>query len=702
MRREQWASTFDKLSFTRAFRVTSPRQTASIPTNDQPLRPPKMEYEKCYVFEPDTRQAKRRKIEPQGLQSSRKVRKQAYEKAWEKQKKVVDEILDATNANTIDELEDFLATSSHNAQDGRIPTAIISAGPDAGSHRSIAQQLQRKGAENGRRVFVSLSAPSATNLKAALKAIILKTTSQNEGLDEDEELHASGKGRKLLNYDLQILQDHVQERKLDQVILSIEDTEAFNSDLLSELIEVLGCWQDRIPFVLFFSIATSLEFLQQRLSRDAVKCLAGRMFDVAPAAEEIERVFDAITGPEASIWIGANLLGNVLERQSDYIQGIGSLVYAVQYAYMSCYYANALSVFLVPNIRFEDVPKDHFEAARNTQSFREHCRLLLDGGDAQSLQQLLDSDASVFALLRERISLGRKALRSIRSATLLIEGTLRHLQTQPQPSSSRLYLQAMSNKLQASSLLRSMLLSIRKAPSTTAVDLFDVATSEALPGDVREKAGVLQKELEELVGDRTDATQPLRSEDDVKNSTLRTTVVAQKVELSKQKSTLSKEDAAYTAILRRFTDLLEEYFADVLINPKDLVFHEIFLYDLKSPHREAFTPRPRHAVERALASPHDYLSCECCAPEQGDSEEATLSATQPATAILYQLYLESGSLINVSDLWQAFQAVVGDEKTEEENMALFQRALAELQYLGMVKSTRKRVDHVAKVAWRGL
>ncbi|KAK3072613.1 Origin recognition complex subunit 3, partial [Teratosphaeriaceae sp. CCFEE 6253] len=66
------------------------------------------------------------------------------------------------------------------------------------------------------------------------------------------------------------------------------------------------------------------------------------------------------------------------------------------------------------------------------------------------------------------------------------------------------------------------------------------------------------------------------------------------------------------------------------------------------------------------------------------------------------LYLESGSLINASDLWQAFQAVMGDGKEEAETMALFQRALAEMRYLGMMKATRKRADHVAKTMWRGL
>ena len=671
-----------------------------------------MEYEKCYVFEPgEGPPAKRRKVEPHGLQASWKKRKEAYEKAWQEQKQAIDEKLDATNATTIDELEEFLTVSANEVQPGRIPTAIISAGPDAASQHQIVQQLQKRTGEKGRHCFLSLSAASASNLKAALKTIIQRATAQNEGLDEDDEIQPHIKGPKLLNYDLQILCDFVRERRLDQVVLSVEDTEAFNGELLSELIEILGCWHNRIPFVLLFNVATSLEFLQERLSREAVKCLAGKMFDVAPAAEEIERVLDALTGPEASVWIGPNLLVDLLERQTDYIQGIESLVRAVQYVYMSCYYANALSIFLDTRVQMKDVPKDHFEAARSTPSFRVHCRTLLDQGDAKKVRELLDSDQALLSMIKDKIFLGFESLRSIHFATTLTQSLLKTLPGQPQPAQSKLYLQALSGKLKGSSMLRSMLLSIRKCPSTTVTQCFDILARTPLPSNISKRFTSLHSEYTSLLQTLSDANQTLRSEDDLANSTLRTTVVAQKISLSKQKSTLSKEDAAYTALLRRFTDLLEEYFAHVLINPKqDLPFHEIFLYDLKSPHRETFTPRPRHAVERALAAPHDYLSCDCCAPNkhgaegEDEDEEATLSATQPATAILYQLYLESGNLINVSDLWQAFRAVMGDEegREEEQNVALFQRGLAELGALGMVRGTRKRVGHVAKVAWRGL
>lgn len=34
--------------------------------------------------------------------------------------------------------------------------------------------------------------------------------------------------------------------------------------------------------------------------------------------------------------------------------------------------------------------------------------------------------------------------------------------------------------------------------------------------------------------------------------------------------------------------------------------------------------------------------------------------------------------------------------------ALFSRALAELKYMGMIRNSRKKADHIAKLSWKGL
>lgn len=118
----------------------------------------------------------------------------------------------------------------------------------------------------------------------------------------------------------------------------------------------------------------------------------------------------------------------------------------------------------------------------------------------------------------------------------------------------------------------------------------------------------------------------------------------------------------------------------------------------------------------------------------------------PVTSILYKLYLESGPLINTFDLWNAFYSIIGhggEEEEEEEGgaeeedgkaaagagaagasgsghggggngteastgmdknkaQALFYRGLAEMKALGFIRSSKKKTDHLAKLAWKGL
>ncbi|KAK6433639.1 Origin recognition complex subunit 3 [Oleoguttula sp. CCFEE 5521] len=679
-----------------------------------------MEYEKCYVFEPDaTRPAKRRKTEPQGLQASWRLRREGYRAAWAGPQARIEHALSSVHDESLDEVTRFLdeqVTPANGIESTRIPTGIVLTGPGGSSRGSLANRVADRLRSQPRRIYVPLDSTVTPNLKAALKRFIQRATSSTQGEDEDDEdaVATTRKGRRLLNYDLQILADYVRERKIEQVVLALHDTEAIASDVLSELVELLGSWRSRIPFVLLINVATSVDFLQQRLSRGAVQSLDGRLFDAVPSSTEVHQVFLALTDPNTKLWIGPGLLASALERQSDFISSADGVVEMAQYAYMSHFYANALSIFLAPEVKLKDVPSDHFDALRNLKSFWGYAKYLIDSDRVEAPERvrgLLDDNAQLFKEVQRCITEGQAALHRItetlhviRTAQELLPGGTATLKTS-------LYIQALSGKLAGSTLIRSMLLSARKAPSDVVARLIDavrvaMASIEDEPAsNAAAEVQVFQNELIQLTASskRGAKQQTLRSEDDIGSSTVRTTVVAQKVQLSKQKSELSKQDAAYTILVRKFTDVLEAYFSATLVDVQKLPFHEIFLFDLKSPHRETFTPRPRHAIERALVTPHDYLGCECCAPDKGQGDEATLSATQPATAVLYQLYLESGSLINVSDLWQAFQAVMSEKKKDEEQlMALFQRGVAEMRYLGFVKSTRKKADHIAKVAWKGL
>lgn len=276
-----------------------------------------------------------------------------------------------------------------------------------------------------------------------------------------------------------------------------------------------------------------------------------------------------------------------------------------------------------------------------------------------------------------------------------------------------LYLKAFKGNLSGSDTVRGVLDSVKKMSAESLIAFIEHIKGamkagnpkldlegwleEAQDSELLQKMRDIQNQVTHLVEESAKTGKLVRSSYAVHSKGLRTTVIAQKVQLSYEKSTLSMEDIEFTALIDHLSKVLEQYFT--FDNPQDFFLSEIWLYDSISPYRDVFTPRPRFAIERALSAPQDYLdSCEA------DGE--ALSANKPATAILYQMYLESGSLVNISDIWTAFFSIVGGDDgegyDERTALVLFYRGLADLKLLGMVKQSKKKVDHLAKSVWKGL
>jgi origin recognition complex subunit 3 len=292
------------------------------------------------------------------------------------------------------------------------------------------------------------------------------------------------------------------------------------------------------------------------------------------------------------------------------------------------------------------------------------------------VRQLLDSDKFLFGVVEELLFTAKESLSSLSIAAIVLTRIRESLGITPKARLSTVWARAASGELLDSPLLRETMLSIRKTSSDRLIlviaSLIDLTTEiigpEAKNINIPVDLQKLHHELKTLIETNT-SSGPLRSQDDVRNESVRTTVVAQKVLLSKHKAALSEQDKAYSEIVAKFYDQLNSYFRFALIDPLTLVLYEVLVHDLKSPHTEVFQPKPRLAIERALATPHDYLGCECCGVMQ--DRENTLAGTQPATAIVYQLYLESSTLINATDLWSAFHAIVGKDDEEDQSQTMY-------------------------------
>lgn len=226
---------------------------------------------------------------------------------------------------------------------------------------------------------------------------------------------------------------------------------------------------------------------------------------------------------------------------------------------------------------------------------------------------------------------------------------------------SDIYVKAIGGELHESVLMRDLFLSMTKMEPKDFLQTVKSLTSLQLVRSSLEPSVLeLQQKLESLLQATEQQQHPILSETTISQKRLRTAVVGHKVELRRTRSSMTGEQAIYLQLVHAIRDALKAFFKATLTPPQDLFLHEAFLYSFRSPYRETFSPKPRFAIERALTKPRDYLNCDCCEPT-GEG----LSATQPATAILYQLYLECGMLINVFDLWSAFYAVIGGEDGED-------------------------------------
>lgn len=106
----------------------------------------------------------------------------------------------------------------------------------------LFSQLSDKISQSERSLSVSLTSSLAPNLKTLLKNLIQKGTSADTLSDDEDEIGVGKSHRKkprLLNYDLQLLYNHVQEKNISRVVIAFQDCEAFDGGLLSDAIELL-------------------------------------------------------------------------------------------------------------------------------------------------------------------------------------------------------------------------------------------------------------------------------------------------------------------------------------------------------------------------------------------------------------------------------------------------------------------------------
>ncbi|KAJ8589790.1 hypothetical protein M405DRAFT_791254 [Rhizopogon salebrosus TDB-379] len=196
-------------------------------------------------------------------------------------------------------------------------------------------------------------------------------------------------------------------------------------------------------------------------------------------------------------------------------------------------------------------------------------------------------------------------------------------------------------------------------------------------------------------------------------------------------------DASAEDISDLLGNWLLEYFRLRIIALEDIPLWDIWYTGLTPFPSELINPSPRASILAGLIHPQGYISPGHPSGDDDDDEEL------PDTSILFKGYLESGKMINVYDWFESFAVVLearkrqlvkkhitdgkygnsgtpsrkkgkqkqvevdnedadaeGDEEEwHMEVQARFIRALQELDYLGFIKHTGRKVDHVMRIVF---
>ncbi|XP_072940477.1 origin recognition complex subunit 3 isoform X2 [Epargyreus clarus] len=157
---------------------------------------------------------------------------------------------------------------------------------------------------------------------------------------------------------------------------------------------------------------------------------------------------------------------------------------------------------------------------------------------------------------------------------------------------------------------------------------------------------------------------------------------------------VDKIQSEFEMIRSRFVSYVDEMFTKGLQPPHTQPFHEILFFSDVANIKKHIIGSPRGAIHTALSNPVHYLQCSCCAAG---------GWAAPDVCVAHALHRECGKHINLYDWLQAFAAVLrpdDDTRLEDTDMQVrFTRAVAELQFLGFIKSSKRKTDHVMRLTW---
>ncbi|TRY76364.1 hypothetical protein TCAL_00012 [Tigriopus californicus] len=622
-----------------------------------------------------------------------------------------------------------------------MPTAAFLTGVNLPDHGALFGLLAREIRTRVTPHVASLSAQKhgGVNLKALVQSTVAKLMliEACERDDEESEMEVGSSGLALKKQNLMMPtlrtwyanQYPVGESRVPLVII-LEDFEAFSPTMLQDFMISLCEYATALPLVFVFGIATTVSMIHQRLPYHISRHLAIEKFSGQKSTQLLGKLVEALySDPQVGCKLGGKTLDRLLEMfiMNDF--SVKRFLLGFKY----CMFEH-FSRLPPPVIALcggdEQGRKDHLnnlksedlDQIRYLASFRRYVE-----SDPQNRARLLTNDG----LFREEVIM---LLGEIDGHFKRFQLCLRALfwlarDLHGRPFGSQIYslyrcaflkpvcqtheyrdVFDILKLLNPSELMKKM-----EAHGECLIDSNDESIEKSSVECQRIisklsaflKHGVQNPEGSPTIHDKQKVTEPNDEKDIVVKSPKIKKLDRFELQKNLLKQTQEKRQRTvpFDDLRREVLDYFHNFFRAFSNLPTSLPLHEILFFDKVSLVHRHLMPAPRAVIQSALDDPGFYLEH----PDLLVNTKAEIPNSYPDLNIIYKLHSECGRLINLFDWLQSWVSIAdcddeencSDETIDPLQQAKFTQGVSSLQFLGFIKPSKRKTDHVARLTWGG-
>ncbi|KAG7465667.1 hypothetical protein MATL_G00155890 [Megalops atlanticus] len=714
----------------------------------------------CFVFKPSSKR-KKRALDAEDYftngsedYETSKERFQLCQALWENMRAETEKVQDELSKKMLDSVLEFVRKSSASflsreedwasrMRASEIPTAALVLGVNVPDHDMTFQSLSDRLQQTVTPFVVSVQAKECAALKHLLQKFLQRLMGLSVTVDEEEEEAGAELPQRRVHCSLSALCDWYRTvcqkpsgispgKKRSSsamefpprppVILIFKDLEAFSSCVLQDFILICSQYTQQLPLLFIFGIATSPCTIQRTLPHSVTSLLCIELFQSLPCTQHLATVIDKLvltpqqpfkpSGKVLQVLVGLFLYHDFSVR--NFIKGL-------QLSLLEHFHSQPLSVLCRKKEeaveRAQKLSHQEVERIRQLPSFMR----FVEKQEPEEQVQLLTSDDHVKEVCQKLLEDLRRYHKNFYPILRCLHVLTSSLPKYPLGKQMReLHVSCLERNVWETEEYESALQLLRMLAKDELVAALQKCVEILKPGktknmrDALQQLGTLTARFQQpdssadppaaegsTEGKEDDSApgQGLQKKTDLFH--------LQKTLLEMKESRRSKKKSPFELLRNETVEYIDSLVKMHLATPESQPLYEVYYYTSSGTLRRHLNATPRTSIQTALSHPYCYLQNEALKNEAG-----AISSSAPDLCIVYKLHLECGRLINLYDWLEAYSTVVtaakGDDpdsgekgKISEVRHARFIRAVSELEFLGFVKSTKQKTDHVARLTWGG-